>query len=470
MISFDRMRGWARLPGNHAQELRQRMASGVFWTASGHIASEGLRLFGNIVLAYLLFPEAFGLMALITAVIVGLKLFSDIGLAPSIQQSARGDDPDFLNTAWTIEVVRGFILWLVACAIAQPMAQFYDAPDLAVFLPVAALCLIVGGFCPTRQNTASRHLRMKRVTIIILAAQIVSLAILILLAFSLRSVWALALGLVITELLRVLALHLFMPGHVDRFHFDRAAAGELIRFGKWIFLSTACAFTIAQADRLVLGHYVTLEMLGVFGIGLMFGSFPRMLGMTLMERLMIGIYRNLPPSESRANVITLRRFRSLLTLGLMLLVLILALAGPWLISLLYDDRYTLAGPVIVMVSCIVLLQLVGMSYDRAALAAGDSRGFFALQMVRASLNLLGLIAGAHLAGLGGALVGQALAVILSYGMQVALARKHHVWDLPHDIAASLGALAVATLALWMHHDSVAALFVIDSNALQALWP
>ena len=458
MMRIGRLRPTPSIPSDGLERLRDRVGSSVVWTAAGHFGTEGLRLIGNIALAYLLFPEAFGMMALVTAVLVGLQLFSDVGVAPAIQRSQRGDDPEFLNTAWTIHVLRGLVLRLIACAIAQPIARFYDLPELAVFLPVAAISLIVAGFRPTRQDTASRHLRMQRVTMVNLGAQAVALVLIVALAYVLRSVWALVFGMILSETIRVIALHVFMPGHVDRLQIERSAASELIHFGKWIFLSTACAFAISQGDRLVLGHFVTLDMLGVFGIGLMIGSFPRMLGMTVLERLMISIYRDMPPTESSENLARLRRFRAFFTSSLMALVLVLALAGPWLVSLLYDDRYALAGPVVVMVSCVVLLQLIGMSYDRAALAAGDARGFFWLQAIRAVLHMLGLIAGAYMAGLGGALAGQAAAVILSYGVQVRLARRHGVWDMQQDFCAMLGALSMATIALWLHHEGVMRLF------------
>ena len=69
-------------------------------------------LASNLILTRLLFPEAFGLMALGSVVLVGLQMFSDAGIGPSIAQSPRGDDPEFLDTAWTAQVLRGVILWL----------------------------------------------------------------------------------------------------------------------------------------------------------------------------------------------------------------------------------------------------------------------------------------------------------------------------------------------------------------------
>jgi O-antigen/teichoic acid export membrane protein len=79
-----------------------------------------LRLGSNLILTRLLFPEAFGLMALVTVFLTGLKMFSDFGLNASIIRSARGDDPIFLQTAWTVQILRGVMLWLISVMLAGP--------------------------------------------------------------------------------------------------------------------------------------------------------------------------------------------------------------------------------------------------------------------------------------------------------------------------------------------------------------
>ena len=67
-------------------------------------------------------------MALVNAFLIGLAMFSDLGLAPSIVQSSRGDDPRFLDTAWVLQIARGLVLWILACLLAWPVAAFYDQP------------------------------------------------------------------------------------------------------------------------------------------------------------------------------------------------------------------------------------------------------------------------------------------------------------------------------------------------------
>ena len=83
------------------------MIRGVIYALIGHGGSQGLRLVSNVILSRMLFPQAFGLMAIVRLVLNGLELLSDAGVAFSIIRDRRGDEPSFLNTAWTIQIIRG---------------------------------------------------------------------------------------------------------------------------------------------------------------------------------------------------------------------------------------------------------------------------------------------------------------------------------------------------------------------------
>jgi O-antigen/teichoic acid export membrane protein len=121
--------------------LSRRVFRGSVITMLGFGGTQAVRLLGNLVLARLLFPEAFGVMALVTVLLVGLAMLSDLGISPAIQGNPRGDDPEFLNTAWTINLIRGGVLFLTGCALAWPMSVIYDAPILLQVVPVACISL-----------------------------------------------------------------------------------------------------------------------------------------------------------------------------------------------------------------------------------------------------------------------------------------------------------------------------------------
>src|SRR4051812_6014984 len=85
--------------------LRARIVRAGSWMIGGQLISQVIRLATNIVLTKLLFPDAFGLMSVVNIMITALGLFSDIGVARSIVQSPRGEEPAMLDTAWTVQII-----------------------------------------------------------------------------------------------------------------------------------------------------------------------------------------------------------------------------------------------------------------------------------------------------------------------------------------------------------------------------
>jgi len=446
-------------PGLVARVLRTSA-----WTVIGFVAMQGVRFGSNLILTRLLFPEAFGMMALVTVFMVGLAMFSDMGVGPSILQHKRGDERDFLDTAWTIQVIRGGILWLATCALALPVAAFYGEPMLAQLIPVAGLALLIGGFDPTRVATANRHLQVGRVTVLDLISHLIGIGVMVALAFVYQSVWALPAGSVVGACVRLILLQRLLPGASNRLRWEREAARDLIRFGAWIFLSTASGFLIMQGDRAILGKYLTLEMLGIYNIGYFLASVPLLLGQAVVGRVLIPVYRDRPPGASVENFAKLRRLRAALTAGLLLPLALLALFGVPLVHVLYDPRYALGGPILVATTLVQIPIVITMTYDQAALAAGDSKRYFILSAMRALLQTTLFILGAEFGGLGGAMIGAGLSALLIYPMIVWLARLHGAWDPWHDLMFAGCGVAIAACAFYLNAGDLAALLALGTSA------
>lgn len=432
------------------------MRSSVF-TLGGYATGQVLRLASNLILTRLLFPEAFGMMALVSVIMQGLAMFSDVGVSPSIMQSKRGDDQKFLDTAWTIQVVRGVLLWIVACGLAVPVAALYGEPLLAWILPAAGVTLFISGFNPTRLDSANRHLLLGRLTGIDLAVQAISLLLAVLLAWYLQSVWALVVSGILASAMVLLAYNVFLPGQRNRFQWERAAASELIGFGKWIFLSTICGFLYMQGDKLLIGKFLTLEQFGIYNIGFFLASFPLLMGGMMTRKILIPVYRERSPAESTENFRKLQKMRLVLTGGMMAITGGVSMAGVVLIDVMYDSRYLMAGTVVVMIAAMQMPQILVLTYEQAALAAGDSRRFFVLSAARAALTLGFLYMGLSYGGLFGALVGQGIAGLAAYPFVVWLARHARAWDPKHDAIYGCVGAAIIVLALWINFDAVAEL-------------
>jgi O-antigen/teichoic acid export membrane protein len=427
------------------------------FTLGGYALGQFIRLGSNLVLTRLLFPEAFGLMALVAVIMQGLAMFSDVGVSPAIMQSKRGDDQQFLDTAWTIQVVRGGLLWLFACVIAVPVAQLYEEPLLAMILPCAGVSLLIAGFNPTRMDTANRHLMLGRLTGLDLAAQTIGIVVAILLAWYMQSVWALVISGIASAAVLLVFYNLFLPGQPNRFRWEPEAARELISFGKWIFLSTICGFLYMQGDKLLLGKYLPLDQFGIYNIGFVLASFPLLMGGVLTRKVLIPLYRERPPAKSVENFRKLQRMRFLLTAIMISLTGAVSAAGVVLIDLLYDPRYAMAGAVVVLIAAMQIPQILVLTYEQASLAAGDSRRFFVLSAARAVLTLGFLFAGLAYAGLFGALIGQGIAGLAAYPFVVWMARHVGAWDPKHDLSFAVVGTAVIAAVIWLNSEALLAL-------------
>jgi O-antigen/teichoic acid export membrane protein len=443
-----------RDPGLRAPTIIERVLRSSSWIGLGALASQGLRLAGNLILTRLLFPEAFGLMALVTTFIVGMKMFSDLGIQPWIQKDKRGDDPVYLDTAWTLQVARGFTLWGLTWLMAWPIANFFNEPLLATILPIAGLELIVAGLMPTRIATAHRHLQVGRLTQFKLVAQASGLFITLVLAWQMQTVWALVWGSLASSLVSLAFMQFGLPGHVNRLSWNRKAAVELVTFGKWIFLSTICAFIVAQSDKIILGKFLTTEALGIYSIGFFLASFPIMLTGAVSSKVLIPLYREHPPATSAENFTKIRKLRFAVTGGLFALLILLSFIGPLLIDFLYDPRYSASGVILVLVACAQMPLAVGLTYNHSALASGNSRQFFVVILIKATLMLSLMLLGTYFFGIAGAIGGQAAAHLLTLPAIAWLARTHRAWDGLHDMVF-LGLMTLfGGAAVWLHRASV----------------
>lgn len=437
---------------------------GAAITLGGTGGQQILRLLSNLILTRLLFPEAFGMMALIQTFTAGLQMFSDIGLRPAIVQNKRGEDPDFLNTAWTLQIIRGVVLWLVSCLLAWPLSVFYQEPQILWLLPVVGLNALIMGFATTKGVVASRNLRVGRQTLIGLAGQAGGLLAMISLAMIWPSVWSLAAGGLVSCLIIIWAGNRFLPGMSNRLRWDPRSARELLGFGRFIFISTIASYFVGLGDKLFLGRVVSLADLGIYNIAFFLSAFPGMLGGVLADRILFPLYRELPPSGGHRNLAKISRARNLLTGGQMILYAILAFAGISLIDLMYDPRYVAAGPMLIILTLAQMPAAILIGSSKLLLAEGDSRNFSRLEVYRGFVKM-GLMIGLFWQmGIFGVLITPFLIFLATYPLQQFYLARFKGTDFPRDAAFVLFSAVVAGIVIWLHWD-VLAEFYATSRAL-----
>ncbi len=431
------MSGWNR------GSLKGRVLGASMWTLAGYGASQMIRLGSNMLLTRLLVPEMFGVIAMATTVMVGLAMFSDLGLKQNVVQSNRGDDADFLNTGWATQIIRGGLLSTVALVLALlvfaakqtglvPDGSVYADERLPAVIGVSSVTMAIAGFESTKLLEASRGLSLRRATKIDVAAQIAGLLVIAGWAFLDRSVWALVAGSVCSAVVRTILSHTWLPGVSNRWQWDQAAFREIIQFGKWMFLSSTLGFFANCGDRLLLGGMIDATQLGLYSIALlMFGSIEASLS-KLMSDVSFPALSEVVRQRPGALKEIYYRFHVLFTSLAYFSAGFLMISGQSLARLLYDYRYADAGWMLQILAAILLTVPFRLA-AQAVLSLGMPRLFFNTIAIRLVALFAATPIGFYSFGLPGALAGVVLSHF-SYLPTIALYQiRYGIFDIRREL-------------------------------------
>ena len=395
----------------HEPSLKERVLRGSTWTLFGFGFSRALRLGNHLILAWLLTPEIFGLMALVKVFMQGLEMFSDIGIGPSIIQNKRGHNIEFQNTAWTIQVIRGTGLWIVTCILTYPFSWFYAQSDpsswqLLYLLPVAGLTVLIGGFKHPVLFTLRKDLRIGYITLIEIASQLISLSVIIVWAIISPTVWSMVAGNLAAMLFRVVISHTLVSKHRVRFQWDRECLKELVSFGRWIMLSTAFTFLSNNLDKLILGKVLSLRELGLYGIATVLTKMALDITTRLGSSIMFPVYSKFQDNTKRLMSVALRSRDVVLWVGGAVCIA-LAVASPLFFQSFWDERYHYAGILAQWLVIHMWSRILLSTMDRIPLSLGNSRSLFVSNAIQTA-GMFAAVLGYSIAGLPGFIIGMAI--------------------------------------------------------------
>jgi O-antigen/teichoic acid export membrane protein len=392
---------WGHLPLRVRQAFTGRIAKAASWTALAMLIGQIIRLGGNLIMTRLLPPEMFGVMAIVLAVQITLAMLLDIGLRTALIQSPRGDDERLLNTAWTMQIIRCVVIWLITVLLALsiplgtqiglfPAGSTWTTPDLPLVLIVASFGVVSHGLESTNAITAERNLSLKRLVLIQLAGQFVGLILMILVGALTGSIWALvASGLSSTLVVTVLT-HVALPGIANRLAWDKDARAELSRFGSWILLSSGAFVLASNADRIILGALVDPTTMGLYAIALNLAMLITGIGSAFVNSVVVPALSEVAREDQTRFRNKYFQLRLPWDIALLMSCGGLFALGPLVVQILYDDRYLAAGQMLQILALSLILfryNFTNMTY----IAAGKPSYVAAVNIVRL-ISIVGLLA------------------------------------------------------------------------------
>jgi len=424
-------------------DIAGRAMRGTVVSMSGQLASQAIRFASNIILAGLVSETAFGLHALVMAATTGLWLVSDLGLGQSIVRSTRDDD-DFVHTAWSIGVVRAAVLLVAGCLLAVPAAAFYDEDLLLWLLPLCTLRIFFQATESGQFYLATRALKVERVVVIEVVAQLSSMLTAVAVAFYTHHVVALVGAAVMSAFIRTALTHVALPGKRMRFVWNEQAVKELVAFGKWIFLSTLCAFIAMRWDVFSLGRLEGFAVLGVYGLAIQVTSVPSQIATQFSNLVLAPVLADafrVSPSSLRER---LHEARAGYVPAAMLLFTGAATLAPAFFKLAYKDRFPDGGAMAQLLMLTVFTTFLQEASSRVLLAAGDGRGLAFTNLCKVLVTIVATLIGFTVAGFAGFLVGNGVGAIVGV---IVVGIRANASGGSGVLGADLGAAAVFAVLL-----------------------
>ena len=244
--------------------LHRRIAVGAGWMILLRWADRFVGLISIAVLARLLLPADFGLVGYAMVFLAILELFFMFSFETALIRDQEAG-ADSYNTAWTLELIKGFVLSGIVVLGAKPASIFFNEPQVEIILYWIAAFPIVRGLENIGTVDFQKDLAFHKDFIFRLSVRVIGTIFTIVLAFTFRNFWALVFGNLIQSILRV-ALSYVMSDYRPRLNLSKFS--KIFSFSKWLLIQNIFSGLNERFPVLVIGRYVNAQALAYFNIGI----------------------------------------------------------------------------------------------------------------------------------------------------------------------------------------------------------
>jgi O-antigen/teichoic acid export membrane protein len=318
--------------------LRSRFlkSSGILTAASG--IENTARLIRNMIVARILAPEEFGIMAIIISVTWSFKAFTQLGVQQCIIQNQAGGEKQFLNAAWIVSTCVGVLITLLGIIIAPVISKIYSQPMLTIMLQVCFLTILFESMISPRIYLYEKELKYLKWSLIMQGAGIINVCVSICLSLYLRNVWALIIALLAEASFRLISSYIICPFLPSK-AINKKYFMIIVKFSMGIIGLPILLMIFTQADVFYLGKMVTLEEVGKYSLALILARTIHMIYTMTVGRLMIPLFSKVQNDLNRFRKNYLSLIKSMCIYGIPMITFICIYSEP-IITLAYGQSYS----------------------------------------------------------------------------------------------------------------------------------
>lgn len=374
---------WLRHPG---ESLSQKVVHSGFWVFLLRITNRLFVLGRTIVLARLLAPNDFGLYGISLLSLSALETFSQTGFDQAIIQK-KEDTKSYLDTAWTIQVIRGFVLAIILLLGAPLVGTFFGEPRAVLIVRVLGVAVLLKGLRNIGIVYFQKELEFHKQFFYEFGGTFADLAVAIPAAFIFRSVWALVFGLLAGNLVRMVVSYFVHP-YRPHLSFNQEKFKELFVFGKWVLGSSVIIFLITQGDDALVGKILGTTALGFYQIAYRISNLPSTEITHVISQVTFPAYSKLQSNLTKLKEAYLRSLQLTTLISLPIAGMIFATA-PEFTCIFLGEKWMPMVPAMQMLSLFGAIRSINATFGPLYHSVG--RPFLLMKVSLIQLCLLALI-------------------------------------------------------------------------------
>ena len=422
--------------------LQGKTAPGVLWSAISQWGRLGLTLLSTIILARLLPPEDFGLLAMCTVFTGLFASIGDLGLGSALVQTEALSAED-INSAFWLSAAIGLIACLIVAAVAPVIALFYRVGDLTPILRWLGVGLAASSLAVVHQATLTRTMDFRRIAVVELTASFFGGVLGIASALTGAGVYSLVVQSVATAICATGGYWIGTPWR-PAVRFAGFRQGGLLRFGRHLVGFNAVNYAARNVDYLLIGRFLGAEQLGYYSLAYRLMMFPLQNVSAVLGKVVFPAFSAIQRDDTRIReaFVRLTRYVALLTFPLMLGVFVMARG---LIEVVFGARWEPAVPLVRILAMVGLLQSIGTNTGTLFMSKGRTDLLFRWGVFATAVIIAGITLGLR-GGIQGVAVGYATAYLILFAPGIAIPFRlvgGRLADVLHAILPVFGLSAAA---------------------------
>lgn len=372
-------------------DIRNQTIYGLKWSALERISVQGIQFLIGVILARLLPPSDFGVIAMLTIFLAISQTIIDGGFSNALIRKVDRSEADY-STVFIFNIIIGVLLCLIVVWAAPYIAAFYEMPQLSSVMKVLALTLLFNSFSVVFYAILTINIDFRSIAIANFVSAIISGVIGIVMAYQGWGVWSLVFQSVSRSVINALLVAVLAKWR-PKFFFSRVSFVEMFSYGSKILISSLINTVYANLTPMIIGKFYTSKDLGYYDRGRQFGVLPINYIVQTYERVTFPIMSQLQNDDTRLIDAYRKYIKSASLIMFIVVMLIIALAKPiillilsakWVEAIIYLQLFCVAE----MFNHVTRLNLVLLQVK------GRSDLFLRLEVIKKAISLSMLLCAA----------------------------------------------------------------------------